>query len=64
MTNGTLGSGIITATGGAGGTGSNFNGSAGAAGRIAIAKGSISGTTSPTYTDKGYQTYCGLVGRG
>lgn len=48
----------------AGAAGSNTNGGAGGGGRIAIAKCRIddAGTTNPTYTDRGYQLYCG--GRG
>lgn len=60
---GTGGGGGYAGTGGAGGT---TAGGTGGDGRIAIAKGIItdSGTTTPTYTDKGYQTYNGTVGRG
>ncbi len=55
----------ITALGGTGG-GSTYPGGNGGAGRIAIARCRITGagTTNPNYYDRGYQTYCGVVGRG
>lgn len=69
---GVNGTNRMTAVGGVGGTGNaafgatGGNGGNGANGYIAIAKGMIvdSGTTTPTFYDKGYQTYCGILGRG
>jgi large repetitive protein len=60
---GGTGGGGSHATSGTSGT--NSGGGAGGNGRIAIAKCSIddAGTTNPTYHDRGYQTYCGIIGR-
>jgi hypothetical protein len=64
----TLGSNIVTALGSAGrtGVGGSGNGGAGSNGRIAIARCKVTdaGTTNPTYVDRGYQRYCGIIGRG
>ncbi len=56
----TLGSSIVTAPGGTGGTGQGVNGGAGGSGRIAVYySDSVSGTTSPTYdsTEVPYNSY-------
>ncbi len=62
----TLGTNAITANKGLGSTALSPNGGDGSVGRIAIARCSVtdSGITLPSYYDRGYQTYCGIVGRG